>query len=175
MPATNIRDGGGGISSWRKTRNGGVLRSWISDGSANPTSSISALPLARPTGLRLAPGSSPANRSASITVKPFSTAYPTALPIRTPRTPSITICTELTEITKRCFAPRLFIKATVSIRRCANLLADMAIATALSNRLITAVRDKNLCARSVAFIARWLLSSWLRTRTDSGNSSSTAA
>ena len=40
--------------------------------------------------------------------------------------------------------------ATVSMRRVAKRRADMATATALSNRLITAVNDRKRCARSAA-------------------------
>ncbi len=59
-------------------------------------------------------------------------------------------CAIATDTTKPCVAPRLFINATVSMRRCAKRRADIEIATALSNRLITAVSDRKRLARSAA-------------------------
>ena len=56
--------------------------------------------------------------------------------------PSNNSCTSTTEMTKPCVAPRLFMSATASMRRCAKRLADIAMATALNNRLITAVSDR---------------------------------
>ena len=52
---------------------------------------------------------------------------------------------------------------------------DIAIATALSNKLITAVSDRNRCARSAALTARSLPSSRFRLRTDSGRVGSTSS
>ena len=149
-PATRIRDGAGGIASCRRTLSGGVFLSWISDGKANPISKIIALPQARMTGIGPAPGRSPWMMSARIHERISSAVKPTTLPITTPITPSKTSCTIATEITKPCVAPRLFINATVSMRRCAKRRADMATATALSNRLITAVKDRKRLARSAA-------------------------
>ncbi len=175
VPATNSRDGGGGISSCRKTRNGGVLRNWISEGIAKPTSSISALPQASSTGVKPTGGRSPWMMSASMFVTRCSTTKPTTLPTMTPRIPSSTSCTDAADMTNRCVAPRLFIKATVSMRRCAKRRADMAIATALRSKLMTAVSDRNLCARSAALLARSLPSSRLRLRTESGRVGSTVS
>ena len=65
--------------------------------------------------------------------------------------------------------------ATVSIRRRANRRADIAIATALSSTLMTAVRDRKRWARSAALYARSLLSSRFEARTESGSSFCMAA
>ena len=113
--------------------------------------------------------------SARIQDRISSAVKPTTLPITTPITPSMTSCTIATEITKPCVAPRLFINATVSMRRCAKRRADIATATALSNRLITAVKDRNRLARSAAAYARSPLSSALRSRSESGNRSCIAS
>ena len=170
-PPTTRRDGDGGIASCRKTRSGGVLRNWIIDGNAKPTSNTSALPAARITGRKPVAGRSPCRRSARMRASASSARKPTVLPATTPSTPSNSSCTSATEITNPWVAPRLFINATVSMRRWAKRRADIAIATALSNRLITAVSDRNRWARSAALYARSLLSSWLRTRISSGNMS----
>ena len=73
-PPTSSRDGAGGISSWRSTLSGGVLRNWIIDGSANPMSSTSALPLASSTGASPASGRSPCRRSARMRASASSAA-----------------------------------------------------------------------------------------------------
>ena len=88
--------------------------------------------------------------SASIHDSTSSAAKPTTLPAATPMMPSTISCTVATEMTKPWVAPRLFISATVSMRRCAKRRADMDMATALSSRLITAVSDRKRLARSAA-------------------------
>ena len=169
---TSMRDGAGGIASWRSTRSGGVFRSCNNDGNANPISRTNALPLASSTGVSPGSGRSADMISASISDSAASAAKPTTLPSVTPIRPSRVSWISDTLMTKRCVAPRLFINATVSRRRCANRLADMATATALSNRLITAVSDRNRFARSAARKALSLLSSCVRMRSASGRPSS---
>ena len=149
-PPTRIRDGAGGITSCRSTLSGGVLRSWMSDGRAKPTSNTIALPEASTMGIGPGSGRSPLMMSASIHDRISSAAKPTTLPAATPMTPSTMSCTVATDITKPCVAPRLFIRATVSMRRCAKRRADIEMATALSSRLMTAVSDRKRLARSAA-------------------------
>jgi hypothetical protein len=122
----------------------------MSDGSAKPTSNTIALPAARTIGIGPGSGRSPRMMSARIHERTSSAAKPTTLPAATPMRPSAMSCAIATDTTKPCVAPRLFMSATVSMRRCAKRRADIEMATALSNRLITAVSDRKRFARSAA-------------------------
>ncbi len=128
-----------------------------------------ALPEASMMGAGPGSGRSPRMISASIHDNTSSAAKPTTLPAATPMRPSAMSCAIATDTTKPCVAPRLFMSATVSMRRWAKRRADMEMATALSNRLMTAVSDRNRLARSAAAYARSLLSSALRNRSESGS------